>query len=80
MRKRRAGCATTDLTDTGSQNFGQTVNLSARIGEYAGPGEVLVSQAVAEVSEGKGIRFGDIGPVELKGVSGPVHMLRANLE
>jgi len=60
--------------------FGQTVNLSARIGEYAGAGEVLVSQAVAEVSEGKGIRFEDIGPVELKGVSGPVHLLRANLE
>ena len=60
--------------------FGQTVNLSARIGEYAGPGEVLVSQAVAEASEGKGIRFGDIGPVELKGVSGPVHLLHANLD
>ena len=60
--------------------FGQTVNLSARIGEYAGPGEVLVSQAVAEASEGKGIRFGDIGPVELKGVSGPVHLLHASLE
>jgi adenylate cyclase len=60
--------------------FGQTVNLSARIGAYAGPGEVLVSQAVAEVSEGKGIRFEDIGAVELKGVSGPVHLLRANLE
>ncbi len=60
--------------------FGQTVNLSARIGEYARPGEVLVSQAVAEASEGKGIRFGDIGPVELKGVSGTVHPLRANLE
>jgi len=60
--------------------FGQTVNLSARIGEYAGPGEVLVSQAVAEASEGKGIRFGDIGPVELKGVSGPVRLLHASLE
>ena len=59
--------------------FGQTVNLSARIGEYAGPGEVLVSQAVAEASEGKGIRFGDIGPVELKGVSGPVRLLHASL-
>jgi class 3 adenylate cyclase len=41
---------------------------------------VLVSQAVAEASEGKGIRFGDIGPVELKGVSGPVHLLHANFE
>jgi hypothetical protein len=25
----------------------------------------------------KGITFGDIGPVELKGVSGTVHLLRA---
>ena len=60
--------------------FGQTVNLSARIGEYAGPGEVLVSQAVAEASEGKGIRFGEVGSVELKGVSGPVHLFQAHLD
>jgi class 3 adenylate cyclase len=59
--------------------FGQTVNLSARIAEYARQGEVLVSQAVADASEDKGIAFGDIGPVELKGVSGTVHLLRAHL-
>jgi len=60
--------------------FGQTVNLSSRIADYARPGEVLVSQAVAEEAESQGIRFGDIGPVELKGVSGAVHLLRADLE
>ena len=60
--------------------FGQTVNLSSRIADYARPGEVLVSQAVAEAAESQGIRFGDIGPVELKGVSGAVHLLRADLE
>ena len=59
--------------------FGQTVNLSSRIADYARPGEVLVSQAVADASDEKGIVFGDIGQVELKGVSGPVHLLRANL-
>jgi adenylate cyclase len=59
--------------------FGQTVNLTARIAEYARPGEVLVSQAVAEVSEQDGVTFSDIGPVELKGVSGPVNLLRAQL-
>jgi adenylate cyclase len=58
--------------------FGQTVNLSARIADYARPGEVLVSEAVAHASHEKGITFGDIGPVELKGVSGAVHLLRAN--
>ncbi len=59
--------------------FGQTVNLSARIADYARQGEVLVSQAVADASQEKGIAFGDIGPVELKGVSGTVHRLRAHL-
>jgi adenylate cyclase len=60
--------------------FGQTVNLSSRIADYARPREVLVSQAVAEASGDQGILFEDIGPVELKGVSGSVHLLRAQLE
>jgi adenylate cyclase len=59
--------------------FGRTVNLSARIADYARPGEVLVTDAVAAASREEGITFGDIGPVELKGVSGPVHLLRAQL-
>ena len=59
--------------------FGQTVNLSARIADYARQGEVLVSQAVADAPQEKGIGFDDIGPVELKGVSGTVHLLRAHL-
>jgi class 3 adenylate cyclase/DNA-binding transcriptional MerR regulator len=59
--------------------FGQTVNLTARIADYARQGEVLVSRAVADASQEKGIAFGDIGPVELKGVSGTVHLLRAHL-
>lgn len=50
--------------------FGQTVNLTARIADYARPGEVLVTQAVANASREVGIAFADIGPVELKGVAG----------
>lgn len=57
--------------------FGQTVNLSARIADYARPGEVLVSQAVADAAKDDGITFSDIGPAELKGVSGVTHLLRA---
>jgi adenylate cyclase len=56
--------------------FGQTVNLSARIADYARPAEVLVSQAVADACTESGIAFADIGPVELKGVSGTVNLLR----
>ena len=59
--------------------FGQTVNLTARIADYARPGEVLVSQAVADASRETGIAFADIGAVELKGVSGTTHLLRAHL-
>jgi class 3 adenylate cyclase len=55
------------------------VNLAARIADYARPGEVLVSQSVADASQEKVIAFADIGPVELKGVTGTVHLLRAYL-
>jgi adenylate cyclase len=48
--------------------FGQTVNVASRIAEYARPGEVLVSQAVVDASEGAAAAFTEIGPVELKGV------------
>jgi adenylate cyclase len=57
--------------------FGQTVNLSARIADYARAGEVLVSRTVADASDEEGIAFQDIGSVELKGVSGTTHLLRA---
>ena len=53
------------------------MNVAARIADYARPAEVLVSQAVADVSQLTGIEFQNIGPVELKGVSGTVHLLRA---
>ena len=55
--------------------FGQTVNLTARIADHARSGEVLVSQAAADASTDDRIAFDDVGPVELKGVSGTVHLL-----
>lgn len=57
--------------------FGQTVNMAARIAEYARPREVLVSQEVADVSSRDGVEFHDIGAVELKGVSGTMHLFQA---
>jgi class 3 adenylate cyclase len=59
--------------------FGQTVNLTARIADYARPGEVLVSETAADACQEGAIAFADIGLVELKGVSGAVHLLRAYL-
>jgi adenylate cyclase len=54
--------------------YGQTVNVASRIAVYARPGEVLVSQAVVDASDGQPVAFADIGAVELKGVSADVHL------
>jgi adenylate cyclase len=58
--------------------FGQTVNLASRIAEYARPGEVLVTQEVVDASAEVGATFTEIGPVELKGISGVVHLHAAH--
>ena len=57
--------------------FGRTVNISARIADYARPGEVLVSQEVVDASGDLELTFTEIGPVELKGVSGAVRLHKA---
>jgi adenylate cyclase len=57
--------------------FGRTVNLAARIAEYARPGEVLVSQEAVDAAEGAPVMFTELGPVELKGVSGPLRLYTA---
>ena len=54
--------------------FGRTVNLAARIAEYARPGEVLVSQEVVDAAAGGPLTFTEIGPVELKGVPGTLRL------
>ena len=54
--------------------FGRTVNIAARIAEYARPGEVLVSQEVVDAADGAPVTFTDIGPVELKGVAGTLRL------
>ena len=48
--------------------YGQTVNMAARIGDYARPGEVLVSRSVVDTSDASLLAFEEIGSVELKGV------------
>ncbi len=58
--------------------FGRTVNIAARIADYARPGEVLVSQEVVEAAEEMPLTFKEIGPVELKGVTGAVSLHTAH--
>jgi class 3 adenylate cyclase len=58
--------------------YGRTVNIAARIAEYARPGEVLVTQEVVNAAEGTPVTFTEIGPVELKGVSGTLRLHSAH--
>jgi len=57
--------------------FGRTVNIAARIADYARPGEVVVSREVVDLSSAETVSFTEIGPVELRGVSGPQHLFSA---
>ena len=54
--------------------FGRTVNLAARIADYARQGEVLVSQDVVDACADTELSFREIGPVELKGVPEPIRL------
>jgi adenylate cyclase len=56
--------------------FGLTVNVAARINEYARPREVLISAAVAPDGI-EGVEMEEIGEVSLKGVTRPTLLLRA---
>ena len=49
--------------------FGRTVNVAARITNYARPGEVLVSETVARSATPKGVSYATVGPVSLKGLT-----------
>ncbi len=55
--------------------YGRTVNVAARIGAYAGPHQVLVSDRVVEVASAP--EFREIGAVELKGLIRPVNLYEA---
>jgi adenylate cyclase len=58
--------------------FGRTVNVAARIADYARPGEVVVSEEVVEAADGAPVSFEEIGPVELKGVAGALRLHTAH--
>ena len=57
--------------------FGRTVNIAARIAEFARPGEVLVSREVVDAADLDGVAVTEIGPIDLKGVSEPLTLFSA---
>jgi adenylate cyclase len=57
--------------------FGRTVNVAARIADYARPGEVLVTEPVRAATGDRPLQFESLHPVPLKGVSEAVQLYRA---
>jgi adenylate cyclase len=58
--------------------FGRTVNVAARIADYAGPREVLVSEQAREAAASSpAVAFELVGDIALKGVPRPVRLHRA---
>jgi len=56
--------------------FGRTVNIAARIADYAQPHDVLVSEETRQVALSDGVEFELIGDVRLKGLSRSVRLHR----
>lgn len=57
--------------------FGRTVNLASRLAAAAGPGEVLVSEAVRHAVDSPTVRFEHAGGAVLKGITEPAPLFRA---
>ena len=59
--------------------FGAAVNVAARVAALAGPGEVLVTGAVARAASGRGLQIAPLGERSLRNVTRPVavHAIQA---
>ncbi len=68
----RIGIAAGEPVEHHDDLFGCTVQLAARLCVHARPEEILVSNVVAELCEGKMLLFQNLGEVSLKGFEQPV--------
>ena len=70
--KVRVGAAAGEPVEQHNDLFGSTVQLACRLCERAAPEQIVVSNAIAELCVGKGLRFEELGEVVLKGFGQPV--------
>jgi len=68
----RIGISAGEPVEQAADLFGSTVQLAARLCAQAEPGQVLVSNVVADLCIGKNLRFAQAGEVELKGFEGKI--------
>ena len=68
----RIGAAAGEPIERDNDFFGSTVNLAARLCAHAEPGKVLVTNGIAELCLGKGMKFADMRDADLKGFDEPI--------
>jgi class 3 adenylate cyclase len=73
----RAGIHTGEVEIGDGKVAGIAVHIGARVGAFAGPSEVLVSQTVRDLVAGSGLHFADRGEHHLKGIPDAWRLYRA---
>jgi class 3 adenylate cyclase len=68
----RIGASAGEPIERDNDFFGTTVNLAARLCAQADPGTVLVTNGIAELCLGKGMRFSEARDATLKGFDEPI--------
>jgi hypothetical protein len=68
----RVGISAGEPVEQHEDLFGSTVQLAARLCAQAEPGQILVSNVVADLCIGKNLKFFDAGECELKGFEGKI--------
>jgi class 3 adenylate cyclase len=72
----RVGVHIGECERRGDEWSGLAVHTGARIGAMAGPGEVLTSRTVRDLSAGSGLRFESLGAHRLKGLPEDTEIFR----
>ena len=68
----RIGISAGEPVEQAADLFGSTVQLAARLCAQADPGQILVSNVVADLCIGKNLKFTHAGECELKGFEGKI--------
>lgn len=76
----RIGAAAGEPVEQGHDLFGSTVQLAARLCAHAQPGQIVVSNAMAELCIGKSIAFEDLGKSQFKGFARPIRVHAVRLD
>lgn len=63
----------------GHDLIGHDANVAARIVDVASPGELLLSEALRNQGDHRGVEFSELGPVMMKGLVDPISLYRAEI-